>query len=229
LQAAQDEYERATAAANTKLTDQHTQRIRQLATDFPALWSDPNTPQRERKRIARLLIEDVTLNKTDQIHLHVRFRGGTTTSLTIPRPAQGFKARQTSPDALALLDQLLDDHTDAEAAELLNQAGYRSGTGLPFTTSIVIGPRDAHHIPSHGDRLRVRGMLTRTELADHLGVHPVTIRNWERAGLLTHHKLNDRNHRLYEPPNQGDPRLVKQQGRRRKQPQPTPTTPGGAV
>jgi hypothetical protein len=40
LQAAQDEYERATAAANAKLTDQHKQRIRQLATDFPALWSD---------------------------------------------------------------------------------------------------------------------------------------------------------------------------------------------
>jgi hypothetical protein len=72
-------------------------------------------------------------------------------------------------------------------------------------------------------------MLTRAELADRLGVHPVTIQAWERAGLLTPHKINDRNHRVYDPPTPGDPRLVKQQGRRRNQPQPTSTTPGGAM
>jgi DNA invertase Pin-like site-specific DNA recombinase len=229
LQAARDEYEKATAAAQAQLTEQHKQRIRQLATDFPALWSDPATPQRERKRIARLLIEDVTLNKTDQIHLHVRFRGGQTHSLTIPIPPNSWQARQTGPHTLKLLDQLLDDHTDSEAAELLNHAGHRSGTGQPFSTDIIIDLRHRHKLPSHGDRLRARGLLTRTELAQRLGVHPVTIRNWERAGLLTHHKINDRDHRLYEPPTPGDPRLVKQQGRRRREPQPTPTPSGGAV
>ena len=229
-QAAQDEYERATAAANAQLTDEHKQRVRQLAADFPALWSDPATPQRERKRIARLLIEDVTLNKTDLLHMHVRFRGGQTTSLAIPRPPQGFKARQTNPDALAMLNQLLDDHTDAETAELLNEAGHRSGTGQPFTTKIVIALRGEHNLPSHGQRLRARGLLTRAELADQLDVHPVTIRNWERAGLLTYHTINDRDNRLYEPPAPGDPRLVKHQGRRRSRaPQPTPTPAGGAV
>ena len=38
---------------------------------LPALWADPATPERERKRVARLLIEDVTIPRTDQIHLHV--------------------------------------------------------------------------------------------------------------------------------------------------------------
>jgi DNA invertase Pin-like site-specific DNA recombinase len=227
--AAHDEYERATTAANAQLTDEHKQRVRQLAADFPALWSDPTTPQRERKRIARLLIEDVTLNKTDQIHLHVRFRGGQTTSIAIPRPPRGFKARQTSPDALAMLNQLLDDHTDAQTAELLNHAGHRSRTGQLFTTKIVIGLRDEHNLPSHGQRLRARGLLTRAELAEQLGVHTVTIRNWERAGLLTYHTINDRDNRLYDPPTPDDPRLVKHQGRRRRAPQPIPTTAGGAV
>jgi hypothetical protein len=32
-----------------------------LATDFPRLWRDPNTPDRERKRMIRLLIEDAAL------------------------------------------------------------------------------------------------------------------------------------------------------------------------
>ena len=37
------------------------QQILSLASDFPRLWRDPNTPHRERKRMVRLLIEDVTL------------------------------------------------------------------------------------------------------------------------------------------------------------------------
>ena len=137
LQAAQDEYDRQTAAANTALDEKRKSQIRQLATDFPKLWSDPATPARERKRIARLLIEDVTLNKSDQIHLHVRFRGGQTTSLTIPIPLNSWQARQTDPDTFAMLDRLLDDHTDAETAEQLNAAGRRTGTNKPFTAHIV--------------------------------------------------------------------------------------------
>ena len=64
---------------------------------LPQALVRPDTPQRERKRIARLLIEDVTLNKTDQIHLHVRFRGGQATSLTIPIPPRAWHLRQTEP------------------------------------------------------------------------------------------------------------------------------------
>ncbi|MGH2903054.1 MAG: recombinase family protein, partial [Solirubrobacteraceae bacterium] len=50
LQAAQDEYDRQTAAANAALDDHRKAQIRQLATDFPKLWTDPATPARERKR-----------------------------------------------------------------------------------------------------------------------------------------------------------------------------------
>ena len=228
-QTAQDDYERASAAAHAALTDEHKARIRQLAADFPALWSDPATPQRERKRIARLLIDDVTLDKTDQIHLHVRFRGGQTTSLTIPIPPNSWQARQTDPDTLALLDRLLDDHTDADTAAELNPAGHRSGTDQPFTAAIVIDLRRGHDLPSHHDRLRARGLLTTTEIAERLGVHPTTIKPWHAAGLLTSHKANDKNERLFEPPAPGDPRLVKQHGLRLDQREPTQPSPGGAL
>src|SRR5690242_17656429 len=78
LQAAQDDYDSAAAGA-AALSEDDKARIRALAADFPALWSDPATPQRERKRMARLLINDVTITKTDRIHLDVRFRGGQAT------------------------------------------------------------------------------------------------------------------------------------------------------
>jgi hypothetical protein len=47
-----------------------------LATGFPRLARDPAVSQRERKRILRLLPEDVTLLRGQEIVAQVRFRGG---------------------------------------------------------------------------------------------------------------------------------------------------------
>jgi DNA invertase Pin-like site-specific DNA recombinase len=209
---AQDDYERAATAAKAAFSEEHKERIRALAADFPALWSDPATPQRERKRMARLLIEDVTINKGDHIDLHVRFRGGQTTSMAIPIPLQSWQIRQTEPDTLALLDRLLDDHTDAQAAEALNTAGHHSGTGQAFTSNIVLHLRRSNGLPSHLERLRSRGLLTIAELAEQLGVHPSTIKAWQRAGLLESHQANDKNIQLFDPPTPGDSRYIKRQG-----------------
>ena len=228
LQAAQDDYDTAAAGA-AALTGTDKTRIRTLAAGFPALWTNPATPHRERKRMARLLIDDVTMTKTDRIHLHVRFRGGQTTSLDVPIPPPAWQLRQTRPDTLAALDQLLDDHTDAETAAALNAAGHRSGEGKPFTNRIVLELRRSQHLPSHADRLRARGLLTLTEVADRLGVHISTIKAWRRAGLLTAHKANDKNIPLFDPPDPADPRLAKRQGSKLSRRVHTATTPGGAV
>jgi DNA invertase Pin-like site-specific DNA recombinase/DNA-binding transcriptional regulator YiaG len=229
LSEAEEDYQRAATAAQTSLSEEHKARVRALATDFPRLWSDPATPVRERKRIARLLIEDVTIVKADQIHLHVRFRGGATTSLLVPIPLSGGQARQTNPDTLAALDRLLDTHTDAQAAEALNRDGHRSGTGQPFTSYIVLHLRRGNGLPSHLERLRARGLLTIPEVAARLGVSPSTIKAWHRAGLLVSHQANDKNIRLFEPPPPGDPALVKRMGRRLDQRVLTRPSTGGAV
>jgi hypothetical protein len=227
-QAAQDDYDNAAAGA-AALSEQDKARIRALAADFPALWSDPATPQRERKRMARLLIDDVTATKTDRIHLHVRFRGGQVTSLAIPIPPAAWQLRQTKPDTLAALDRLLDNHTDAETAVALNAAGHRSGEDKPFTGRIVLELRRSHHLPSHADRLRARGLLTLGEIADQLGVHVSTVKARRRAGLITARNSNDKNMPLFDPPTPGDPRLVKRQGSKLTRRAHTPPTPGGAV
>jgi hypothetical protein len=179
--------------------------------------------------MARLLIDDVTMTKTDRIHLHARFRSGQVTSLDVPIPPPAWQLRQTRPETLAALDRLLDDHTDAGAAAALNAAGHRSGEGKPFTGRIVLELRRSHHLPSHAGRLRAQGLLTMTETAGRLGVHPSTIKAWRRAGLLTARKANDKNVPLFDPPDPDDPRLVKRQGSKLTRRVHTATTPGGAV
>jgi DNA invertase Pin-like site-specific DNA recombinase len=229
LQTAHEDYERASAAAAATLTDELKNRIRSLTTDFPALWSNPDTPQRDRKRMVRLLVDDVTLHKNDQIHLHVRLRGGQTTSLAVAIPPKAWQVRQTHPDTLAALNRLLDTLTDAQTADALNTAGHRSGEGKPFTARIVLEARRSNNLPSHADRLHAKGLLTNTEIATMLGVHPSTIKSWTRAGILNSHKANDKNERLYEPPTPGDPRLTAKQGSPLRKRVLTQPTTGGAL
>jgi DNA-binding transcriptional regulator YiaG len=226
---AEAEYEKASASGMVALSEEQKARIRALASDFPRLWSDPNIPARERKRVARLLIEDVTIMKTDKIHLHVRLRGGTTTSLVVPIPLMSYQAHQTKPETLAALDRLLDTHTDAQVAEALNRDGHRSGTGKPFTARLVLHLRRCNGLASHLERLRARGMLTVGEFAERIGVHVSTIKAWQRAGLVVSHQANDKNVQLFEPPTPGDARLVKKMGSSLTKRACTQTSKGEAV
>jgi len=130
---------------------------------------------------------------------------------------------------IAQIDRLLDDHTEGEIATILNQQDLRSLDGKPFTGYIVKCLGKNHKLGSHQARLHAAGMLTLTEITEQLGVHHHTIKAWARAGLLTSRKANDRNEQLYDPPQPGDPRLVKHLGQRLADREPIQTSPGGAL
>jgi len=98
LAAAQDDHQRASNQTSGPLTPDQRAKITALAADFPALWNDPATPQRERKRLLRLLITDVTLLKTPtSITASVRMPGGQDHTLTLPRPLNHRQQRRTPP------------------------------------------------------------------------------------------------------------------------------------
>lgn len=166
---------------------------------------NPNTSDRQRKQMVRLLIEDVTLLRGDQITAHIRFKGGATRTLTLPIPPTAWQARLTRPEVIAEIDRLLDDYTDAQITDELNQHGFRSGTEQSFTPRIVGKLRLGYRLKSRYDRLRQRGMLTQAEIAQRLGIHTCTVRKWARQGLLKAHAYNDKNECLYEPPGQHRP------------------------
>ncbi len=83
---AQEQYEQQ-AQKQRKLIDSQTkQQLLSLAADFPRVWNDPSVAPRERKRILRLLVDDVTLVNGELIQVDVRLRGGATRSLTVAKP-----------------------------------------------------------------------------------------------------------------------------------------------
>jgi Recombinase zinc beta ribbon domain/Recombinase len=128
----------------SRLSATEREAILELPRAFARFWHDPRTPPRERKRLARLLIEDVTVQKADSIIAQIRFKGGATRTLTVPLPPPFTQSRLTSPDTLAALDRLLDTSTDTEVAVQLNAQAYRTFAGLPFQAMHVSQLRRAH-------------------------------------------------------------------------------------
>jgi hypothetical protein len=215
LEQAQQRYEQRRQAEAGGLSEPQREGIVRLAKDFPRLWRDPATPHRERKRMAHLLIADVTLLKSDGITAQLRLHGGTTQTLHLDRPKSAWELRQTPAHLVAEIDRLLDDHTDGEIACLLNTAGHRSGAGQVFTRLIVRHIRMAYQLRDRHARLCARGLLSLDAMATKLGVSAATIKHWRRAGMLRAHRYSDRGDYLFEPPGADAPIKHQHQGKMR--------------
>lgn len=178
------DYERRSRDRIAALDAQARQRILDLADQFPAVWNDPRVEPRERKRILRLLVDDVTLIKTEVITAHVRLRGGATRTLQLDRPVPIAQIRKFKPELVAEVDRLLDRHCDREIADILNQRGCQTWEGKPFNLKKIAFIRMAYKLPSRYERLRRRGMLTTREAALRFGVSKTAVQQWGRQGLI---------------------------------------------
>jgi len=194
------DYARATKADGPELRAQDREQIQALVADLPRVWHDPRTPARERKRMLRLLIEDVTLHRDRTIHLHIRWKGGATTSLERPIPRGAPDLRRTPADIVEQVRALATEQTDRQIADTLNGRWLRSGTGQRFTRLVVRHIRTAYDIPGLAQHLRRAGWLTVQEMTAQLGVHHTTTKRFAREGVLQAMRADDRGDMLFAPP-----------------------------
>ncbi len=196
------DYERKRAADRTMLDDHTQAKIAGLATDFANLWHDPRTSPRERKRMVRLLIEDVTLIKEQGIVVHIRFKGGAVRSLQLPKPQKSWEAWTTDSQVVSEIDRLLDQHTAGEIADILNKSGYVSGQGKPFDARRIGKIQRAYGLNSRLQRLQAAGFLTAEQLAAKLAISSSAVRARRVKGRLNLKtvRLNDTGQYLYQDP-----------------------------
>jgi DNA invertase Pin-like site-specific DNA recombinase len=181
---AAEEYERRSKEQIETPNAETRRRILSLAEQLPQIWNDERVGIRERKRIVRLLIEDVTLIKAESITAHVRLSGGDTRTLSLERPLPIAKIRKVKPEIVAKVDSLVDNHCDREIAKILNEHGWRTWEGKPFNLKKVAFIRSAYKLSSRRERMRRRGMLTTREVAEKLGVAETTVHQWGVQGLI---------------------------------------------
>ena len=130
----------------------------------------------------------------------------------MPIPPTAAQLRKTPAAAVTAIDELLDHHTHAQIAGILNDRGLTSGEGRPFHRLIIRNIRDEYGLRSREQRLRDAGMLTLTQMAGRLGVPAKTVKIWHHAGLITGHPYNDKGECLYPPPGPNPP--TRAQGRK---------------
>jgi hypothetical protein len=213
----QTQYEQQIQKQRLMIDSQTREQLLALATDFPRIWNDPSVEHRDRKRILRLLIEDVTLIRGETIQVHVRLRGGATRSFTLAKPLPIAQIRKTKPEVVAEIDGLLDHYCDREVADILNRQGRRTWQNEPFNLKKIAHIRQAFHLRCRYLRLRARGLLTTKEMSVRHDVTTTTINLWAREGRLQKHRYDNARRCLYEPVER-DAILKGHGGRRSQQP-----------
>lgn len=197
---AQEEYEKTKKEELLLVNDEEKIKLLSLSADFSKLWLNPNTPDKEKKRMVRLLIEDVTLIKNNEIIVKIRFKGGKTKIIKLPPLLNATELRRTNKDVILRIDELLNKHTDKEIVGILNDEGFLSGERKKFTSRIVQKIRRTYGLKNLHERLKEKKLLTVDEIASKLKVHKCTIKKWASIDLINAYKYNDKNEKLYEWP-----------------------------
>lgn len=203
----QQEYERQCQKERRIFRSEGIENVKALASDFPRLWKDERISARDRKRMVRLLIQDVALKKEEKENKHsysisvkVRFRGGMIKTLNVPGPKKVWQKQKTSEKIVSQIDRLLNHHVQSEVADILNKSGLLSLRGRPFTAAIIYNIQRQYRLKSRYERLRENNLLTLEEISAKMQISKVAVKKLEKSNMIKSYNCTDKRKKLYECP-----------------------------
>ena len=168
------------------MTPEQKEKVLALARDLPRLWHAPSTQAKDRKRMLRLLIKDITVEKSaapKQLLVHIRWPGGACSECTVQLPLN-MPDRVRYPDALVeRVRELAQSLPDNEIAAQLHRDGHSSAKGRPYTKKIIQWIRWRYRIPPAP--LKNAEELTVKQVANQFGVSIWVVYYWIEHGIIT--------------------------------------------
>ncbi|WP_295432602.1 recombinase family protein [uncultured Thiodictyon sp.] len=170
----QQHSEQANQSRSLVLSARQRAQVLALAEDVPTLWSAPTTTAKDRKRLLRLLIKDVTVERAapKQLRLHMRWQGGALSEVAVSLPLSRPDQVRYPPATVERIKTLAATLDDAQIAAQLNQEGQTSPTGKAFTFAMIRWVRYKHAIPSpppeDADGLSVEQMMIKFDVSCHV-------------------------------------------------------------
>ena len=159
--------------------------LEKLAADLPGLWHAPTTSNKDRKRLLRTVIADITLlpePEHGQVRIGIRWHTGASDELRVFRSVhRGTAVRSPSP-AVEMVTRLGPTTDTHELAGMLNAAAMTTGHGRPFEAKAVQWIRHAYHIPAPDPY--TDGEISVADTAKRLGVSTGTVYDWIKTGKL---------------------------------------------
>ena len=153
-----------------------------LASNLPRLWHASTTSDKDRKRLLRALVADVTIQSDPAdplMRLGLRWRSGAAETLVVSRPI----GRRTPPGAIDLVRRQ-PDRSDDELVAALAAAGFSTATERPFDVKAVRALRRRHHLAGPLPHLPAGGDVSALNVARRLGVAKDVVYYWLAHGHL---------------------------------------------
>ena len=174
------------------VTSEQKRQILELAKDFPRLWAAETTTPRDRKRILRLLVRDITVVKGPEpkiVRLHIRWQGGQAETLQLRLPPNRADVVRYPEAFVEHVRELAFDHHDEEIVALLHGEGHQSSTGKPLTVATIKWLRYKHRISAPHPP---KGSLTVRQVQERYGVSHWVVHYWIERGVISaeHRKPN---------------------------------------
>jgi DNA invertase Pin-like site-specific DNA recombinase len=187
LKTAADQLQQDTGLSIT--TEQKSQ-ILALAKELPKLWNASTTQPQDRKRILRLLLSDITVEKRQpkSLILHIRWHGGATEDVPVTLPPDQPDVVRYPDEFIARIRDLAKAQSDPDIAAFLNRENKLSSTGKPFTASMISWIRFKHRIKSP---LPDDGEFTVAQLAAKFGVSQHVVYYWLERKLLDARRIGE--------------------------------------
>ena len=174
-------------------TSEQKAQVLALARNLPRLWRAPTTSAKDRKRMLRLLIRDITVEKLSaarQAVLHIRWQGSACTDITVDLPRPRPEAIRYPAETVERVRELSQRLSDPQIVAHLNQEGLRSATGKSFTLSMVKWIRYRYEIVATS--FKRTDELTVQQLADRLGISTHMVYYWIERQVVQARKLDGR-------------------------------------
>ena len=172
-------------------TPEQKAKVLALAENLPRLWNAPTTEARDRKRMLRLLIKDITVEKQHGARhaiMHIRWQGGACGDVTVDLPRPRAEAIRYPEPIIAHVRDLARTLNDRQIVAELNRLGELSATGRPHTMHTIRWIRWKYRIPA--PTLKRPEEMTVQQLAARLGVLPGVVYYWAKRGMIASRRLN---------------------------------------
>lgn len=180
----QEEYNQYRSKQGWRPTEQDRVQILALAKDFPCVWNSETTTAKDRKRILRTLIDDVTVFAeagNDEVRLGLRWRNQCHEEIFTTKPLPNCIVRKHTPYTVKLVSELSETMTDNQIVDYLNASGFRTPESKPFTIPSIRWIRHKHNID--GLSAKRRG-LTVKEVAERFNVNLGVVYYWINHKIL---------------------------------------------
>lgn len=145
------EYSEVSERESLVATDEQRAQVAAIARDFPRLWNAASTRAKDKKRLLRLVLKDITVERDAQRReaiLRIRWQGGATEELRVALPPRAPDKVRYPQDVVQRVRELAVDLDDHGIAAALNREGRRPSKGNAFTKAIVSWIRHKHRIPA---------------------------------------------------------------------------------